>query len=175
MRRPALTAAVMLLVATPALAQPARRRGRGEHERCPDPITGTWEAKVFRSDSAAWDRVTISVVRTRVQLSGWIWVDSWDGDAAQVEPPACPDGTRAVDTWRERMRGSLVRGVLELYGGRVRKLDGACAAPGSASTYRLDHFTGELAADVELMLLTNDDGGVDRDRPHHFRRVSCRP
>lgn len=168
--------------AQPAPPSPRRRRARPtpagakvEAERCADPIVGTWRAKVWRSESAVWDRVTVSVVRHQVQLSGWIWVESWDGDADQLEPPTCADGSPQLERWQQRMRGSLIGTTAELLGSRPRMLAGACEPPGTGDTYRPDHFTGEVATDAELLIMTNDDGGVDRGRPHHFQRISCRP
>ncbi len=181
---PATAPVVRLRQAQPAPPSPRRRRarpvaptptGKAELERCADPITGTWQAKVWRSESDVWDRVTVRVARHRIQLSGWIQVESWDGDADQLEPPTCPDGSPRLKRWQQRMRGSLIGTTAELLGSRARMLAGACEPPSDGSSYRPDHFSGLLATDAELLIMTNDDGGVDRGRPHHFQRVSCRP
>ena len=143
-------------------------------EPCRDPIAGTWRAKVWRPESSVWDRVTLSVKRQGSQLSGWIVVESWDGDEDQATPPRCDDGTPAIETWRQRLGGRLEDGVVDITGSRVRKLTGACEPPDDATTYRPDHFRGELVPGAELLITTNNDGGVDDDRPHHFERISCR-
>lgn len=141
---------------------------------CPDPIAGTWRARVWRPESYAWDRVTLSIKRSGRQLSGWIVVETWDGDEDQGEPPTCDDGTPALDKWRERLSGSYKDGAVDLRGSRVRKLAAACEPPGDASTYRPDHFSGKLDLAVDLLVTTNNDGSVDDDRPHHFERISCK-
>jgi hypothetical protein len=142
---------------------------------CEDVLTGTWRAQVWRSESSAWDLVTLQLDRHGVQLSGWITVETWRGEAEQREPPACDDGSPERERWKERLSGSYHAGVIDIRGSRVRKLNDGCERGGDASSYRLDHFTGERAADAELLITTNDDGGVDQGRPHHFQRVSCRP
>jgi len=186
----ALAAAVAATVVVGgAVAQPAPRRPRPPAERppavvtptptplparCGDPLTGTWRAKVWRAESSTWDRVTLLMKRTGVQLSGTIIVESWDGDADQTEPAACADGSPDRERWTERLSGSARGGVVDIRGSRVRQTDGACEPPGDASSYRPDHFRGALAEDAPLLVTTNDDGGVDQGRPHHFQRLSCR-
>lgn len=186
----ALAAVVAATVASgAAVAQPAPRRPRPPAERpppavapptptparCGDPLTGTWRAKVWRAESSTWDRVTLLMKRTGAQLSGTIIVETWDGDADQTEPEACADGSPDRERWTERLSGSVRGGAVDIRGSRVRQTDGACEPPGDAGTYRPDHFRGALAEDAPLLITTNDDGGVDQGRPHHFQRVSCRP
>ncbi len=190
--RAASGAAALVLLALAGVAdlaaQPAPRKPRrpavdrtppaaalAEAGRCRDPITGTWRARVWRAESSTWDRVTVSVKRRGVQHSGNMWVESWDGDAEQLEPPICPDGSPALERWQQRLRGAVIRGRVAFHGDRVRKLAGACEPPGAADTSRPDHFPGVLAPDADVLLMTNDDGGADRGRPHHFLRVSCSP
>ena len=178
--------ALTIAIAGDASAQPAPtppRRGKPvkkpaparDGRGCEDPLTGTWRTKVWRPESSAWDRVTLQINRHGVQLSGWIIVETWYGDSDQPEPPTCEDGSPDRERWRERLSGSFKDGVVDILGTRVTQLNDGCERGGDASGYRLDHFRGQRATDAELLITTNDDGGVDHERPHHFQRVSCRP
>lgn len=180
-----LIAAAVAVTGARATAQPTPVRYRPDAggpvakpvpapERCRDPIAGTWRAKVWRPESYVWDRVTLSIRRNGGQLSGWIVVESWDGNEDDATPPRCDDGKPAIETWRQRLSGSFADREVDVRGSRVRKLTGACEPAGDASSYRPDHFVGELDPAVDLLVTTNNDGGVDDDRPHHFERISCR-
>lgn len=179
-------ALVLVCGASVAVAQPAPRPRPSERPpgstaeetpsraRCADPVAGTWQAKVFRSESGRWDRVTLSIRRRRAQLSGTITVETWDGGADQAQPPLCPDQRAALEVWRQRLAGTVDGVRLDVRGRAPHRVAGACGRPGTGG-YAPDHFSGEVAVEAELLTTTNDDGDTDLGRPHHFHRLSCRP
>jgi hypothetical protein len=140
---------------------------------CPDPVAGTWRARVFRAEVGKVDEVTLTIARIGItELRGQIVVESWDAAERDDDPAACPDGAPAVSRVVQSASG-WVHGVeVDIRGSDPERTAFACGleAPG---IYNPDHFTGELDASGPTLVTTNDDGGSDQGRPHVFTRVAC--
>ncbi|PRQ03133.1 hypothetical protein [Enhygromyxa salina] len=140
---------------------------------CSDPIAGVWKSHSYDTRFRDWTIFTLEMNRVspgRDEFEGRITNHSWLAEPHESSPPPCRGELRYVISMDAE--GTVVDGHLNFYGVGTWSLDDVPCGSWNMG-YNLDHFSGDIDADLLEFQTVNNDGGRAVNDPVVFRRVHC--
>jgi len=160
------------VLAGPTIASPELLRSA---QGCADPVLGTWVSTTYLPTHRGWYEFTLHVRADGEEgLHGEILSHFWRSAATSPQPPSYCDPALGEE-WTVHMpaTGRRVNGSFEFGGTSWSVQQRTCGRVPSPGMYNLDQFSGSLPAGGDALKTVNNDGGVLRDYPTNFVRVSC--
>jgi len=140
---------------------------------CESDVEGRWKALVHDEREGDWYERLLDIRHVEgsdTELTGMLYVDSWEGGPELSEPGPC-----AKARFRGKMvgSGSYEDGVLIFGGGEFDLTEVACGRAVPFRRYYPDRFTGRIDKKLQEFQSVNNDGGETFNEPNVFRRIAC--